>query len=126
MSKVKKHAPSKSYGSNDQRRQSCLKSGGRRSESKQFRFPSKFPRNFDFFQAISQEISIFQGKFPTNFDFFRQFHKKFRFSRQKFLNDLFFLLSRQNWPFTATSGQIIIFLLKSHHFRTYFLYTLIL
>src|SRR6218665_2421404 len=43
--------------------------------------------------------SIFQGKFPNSFDF-----------------------SGKNWPFTATSGQIILFLFKSHHFQTYFLY----
>src|SRR6218665_2028245 len=29
---------------------------------------------------------------------------------------------RKYCPFTATSGQIILFLIKSHHFRTYFLY----
>src|SRR6218665_441977 len=28
----------------------------------------------------------------------------------------------KNYPFTATSGQIILFLYKIHHFRTYFLY----
>jgi len=28
----------------------------------------------------------------------------------------------KNWSFTAMSGQIILFLFKSHHFRTYFLY----
>jgi len=26
----------------------------------------------------------------------------------------------QNWPFAATSGQIILFLFKSRHCRTYF------
>src|SRR6218665_793166 len=30
--------------------------------------------------------------------------------------------SGKNWPFTTTSGQIILFLFKSDHFRTYFLY----
>ena len=44
-----------------------------------------------------------------NFDFFVKFIKKIWFSRQNYL-------------FTATSGQIILFLFKSHHFRTYFLY----
>jgi len=33
-----------------------------------------------------------------------------------------FQFSRQNCPFTAASGQIILFLFKSHHFRTYLLY----
>src|SRR6218665_1034491 len=28
----------------------------------------------------------------------------------------------KNWLFRAISGQIILFLFKSHHFRTYFLY----
>jgi len=28
----------------------------------------------------------------------------------------------KNWSFTATSGQIILFLFKSHHFRTYVLF----
>src|SRR6218665_1267590 len=44
------------------------------------------------------KISLFSGNF-TNFDFLGK-----------------------NWPFTATSGQIILFFFKSHHFRTYFLY----
>src|SRR6218665_3031405 len=30
----------------------------------------------------------------------------------------------KNCPFTATSELIILFLFKSHHFRTYFLYTI--
>ena len=38
-----------------------------------------------------------------------KFHKKVDFTGR-------------NWPFTATSGQIILFLFQSHHFRTYFLY----
>src|SRR6218665_274580 len=44
-----------------------------------------------------------------NFDFSWQISEKYRFSRQ-------------NWLFTAISGQIILFLIKSHHFRTCFLY----
>src|SRR6218665_512679 len=43
--------------------------------------------------------SDFLGKFPKNIDF-----------------------PGKNWLFTAISGQIILFLFKSHHFRTYFLY----
>src|SRR6218665_3622041 len=43
--------------------------------------------------------SIFHGKFLKNIDF-----------------------SGKNWLFTAISGQIILFLFKSHHLRIYFLY----
>jgi len=92
----------------------------------------------------------FPGKFPKNFNFFRQFHKKFNFSRQIFEKFQFFQAISQkirffqanfrkismfsgsftnnfdfpgkNWLFTATSGQIILFLFKSYHFRIYFLY----
>src|SRR6218665_533036 len=56
-----------------------------------------------------QKILIFPGKFPKISISFRQFHENFRFSRHK-------------WSFTAISGQIILFLFKSHHFRTYVLY----
>src|SRR6218665_1836317 len=55
-----------------------------------------------------KKILIYPGKFPKNFDFSGKF-KKFEFSGK-------------NWPITATSWQIILFLFKSHHFRTYFLY----
>jgi len=48
-----------------------------------------------FFQANFRKISIFS----SNFDF-----------------------PGKNWPFTATSVQIILLILKSHPFRTYFLY----
>ena len=53
-------------------------------------------------------MSIFQGNFPKNSTFFRQF-KQFDFPGK-------------NCSFTANSGQIILFLFKSHNFRTYFLY----
>ena len=62
-----------------------------------------------FFSGYFTKKSIFRGKFPTNFDFFRQFHKNVDFPAK-------------NWLFTAISRQIILFLFKSHHFRTYFLY----
>jgi len=77
-------------------------------------FPGKFTKNFDFFQAIS----------PKNFDFPGRYFRMtfFPFIQTKLAIYSFFRLSRQNWPFTATSGQIILFLFKSHHFRTYFLY----
>ena len=55
-----------------------------------------------------KKISIFQGKIKK-FDFSSNFTKKFDFPCI-------------NWSFTATSGQIIQFLFKSHHFQTYFLY----
>src|SRR6218665_3877528 len=54
----------------------------------------------------------FSRQIFENFDFFHALsHKKFDFSGK----DL---------SFTATSWQIILFLFKSHHFRTYFLYTI--
>src|SRR6218665_490286 len=47
---------------------------------------------------------MFQGKFPKNFDFLGDFTENFD-------------LPGKNWLFTAISGQIILFLFKSHHFR---------
>src|SRR6218665_3930878 len=44
-----------------------------------------------------------------NFDFSSNFTKEFDFPGK-------------NWRYTAISGQIIVFLFKIHHFRTYFLY----
>ena len=69
--------------------------------------------------------SIFPGKFPKSFDFFRQFKKKFYFSRQIsekfqfFSGNLknFFDFPGKNWPFTATGGQIILFLFKVTTFK---------
>jgi len=49
--------------------------------------------------------------------------EKFRFFRQ-FHTENSFDFPGTNWPFTATSEQIILFLFKSNHFRTYFLYTI--
>src|SRR6218665_3338633 len=68
-----------------------------------------FPKKFQYFQAILQKNIEFCRKISENFDFFQAI-KKIRFSKQK------------NCPFTATSVQIILFLFKSNHFRTYFLY----
>src|SRR6218665_999125 len=68
----------------------------------------KFPKNFNFFRQFYKRISSFAGKFPKILIF--QAIEKIRFSKQK------------NCPFTATSGQIILFPFKSNHFRTYFLY----
>ena len=56
-----------------------------------------------------QKILTFPGKFPENFDFFRQFK-------------IFLDFPGKNWPFPATSGQISLFLFKTHHFQTHFLY----
>src|SRR6218665_3250513 len=61
--------------------------------------------------AVNEQFLPGKSIFFKNFDFFRQFLKKFDFPGK-------------NCSFTATSGQIILFLFKSHHFRTYmyFLY----
>src|SRR6218665_3400959 len=77
---------------------------------KKCRFSRKMFQKFRFFQVISQRNSIFQGKFPTNCDFLCNFRK--------------IDFPGKNWLFTAIFGQIILFLFKSHHFLTYFLYTL--
>ena len=57
----------------------------------------------------SKKNSTFHANFRKNFDFFRQFYKNFD-------------SPGKNWSFTATSRQIILFLCKNHHFRTYLLY----
>ena len=71
-------------------------------------FQDKFPKNFDFFLVISQQVLIFRANF-RKISIFRRFHKNFD-------------LPSKNWLSTAISGQIILFLFKSHHFRTYSLY----
>ena len=75
---------------------------------------------FRFFQANFREMSNFSGNFTQNFVFSRQIFERFRFFRQ---------FKKIDFPckiclFTATSGQIILFLFlfKSHQFRTYVLY----
>jgi len=77
--------------------------------TKKFRFFRQISKKFRFFQAIWLKISIFPGQFPKNSDFSDNLRKKFEFPGK-------------NWPFTASSWQIILFLFKSHHFRTFFLY----
>src|SRR6218665_1896373 len=62
-------------------------------------FSKQISEIFLFFRQFHQKISLFPGTFPKKFDF-----------------------SGKNWPFIATFGQIILFLFKSYHFRTYFLY----
>ena len=68
---LQKIAPSKEESSQDQRRQSGLKYGGRGSGSTKFRF----------FQANFREISLSLANFTRNFDFsgqiFRKFARKF-------------------------------------------------
>ena len=71
---------------------------------KKINFRGKFSKNFEFFLAIS----------PTKFNFSRQISEKFRFHKIDF--------PCKNWPFTATSRQIILFLFKNNHFRTYFMH----
>jgi len=67
-------------------------------------------------------------KFPICLDFQPNFPNNSTFSRQKFLNDIFlviyskiftFLFIQKNYHLQLHSGQIVLFLLKSHHFRTY-------
>jgi len=70
-------------------------------------FPGKFSRNFDFFMQYQKKCRLFQPNFWKILTS-RQFKKKNRFPGK-------------NCLCTATSGQIILFLFKSHHFRTYFL-----
>src|SRR6218665_3814020 len=103
-------ATEKSGEGEQQRRQSGLKSGGRGSGSKNFDFCRQISEKFQFFQAILQKNIEFSRQISENFDFFRQL-KKLIFQAKKF-------------PFIGkcTSGQIILFLFKSNHFRRYFLY----
>src|SRR6218665_3582509 len=74
-----------------------------------------------------QKISISTGKFPKNFNFSRNFIKEYRVFQANFRKFLFFQAIKKvdfptkKCPLTATSGQVILFLFKSNHFRTYFL-----
>jgi len=98
---------------------------------KQFRYVQwNFPKNSIFTGKFPKKLD-FSGKFPKNFDLFTQISKICRFFRQKFPNDpLFshflknFYLSRQICHLQQNSWQIILFRLKCHHFRTYFLYAI--
>src|SRR6218665_987263 len=58
-----------------------------------------------------QKVSIFPSKFPKNSDFSDNL-KKIEFPGKKFAI----------YSYICTSWQIILFLFKSQHFRTYFLY----
>ena len=91
-----------------QRRQSGLKSEGRGSGSNKFRFFQASFRKNSVFSGNLKKFN-FSGKFLKNFDFFRELK-------------IFFDFTGTNWPFQSTSMQIILFLFKSHHLRTYLLY----
>src|SRR6218665_1786836 len=71
------------------------------------------------FQANFREISNFSGNFTKNFDFSGQILEQFQFFQAILKNSDF---PGKNCSFTATSGQIILFLFKSHHFQTNFQY----
>ena len=73
------------------------------------RFVDPGQQNFEFSWQIFEK-----------FQFFRQIFKTFRFYSGNFEKKFDF--PRKNCSFTATSEQIILFLFKSHHFRTYLLY----
>ena len=77
---------------------------GWRIRVKKIDFSREILKKFSFFRQFHKKFQFFQA----NFRFFRQFHKNFDFLGK-------------NGPFTATSEQIILFLFKIHHFRTYFL-----
>src|SRR6218665_1117962 len=83
---------------------------GRGSGSKKFRFLQANFRKISIFQAILQKNIEFFMQISENFDFFKQLKKS--------------IFQAKNCPFTATctSVQIILFLFKNNHFRTYFLY----
>ena len=94
--------------------------GGRRSGSKTFRYFQAKCKIIGFSQAISHiKIDAFQANFGKNRFFQTNFRKSSIFAG-KFTKSFYF--PDRNWPFTATPVQIIVFLFKSHHFRTYFLY----
>ena len=83
--------------------------GGRGSGSKKFRF----------LQANFRKISIFSGNFTKEYRVLQANFRKFWSFSGNYKNSIF---QAKNCPFSATSGQIILFLFKSSHFRTYFLY----
>src|SRR6218665_1116484 len=76
--------------------------------------------NFDFYRQISEKFQFFQAILQKNIEFCRQISENFDFFRQLKTFDF----PSKNCPFTVTctSGQIILFLFKINHFRTYFLY----
>src|SRR6218665_851914 len=92
-------ATEKSREGSQQRRQSGLKSGGSWIRVKKFRFlQTNFRKISIFFQAILQKNIEFSRQISENFYFFWQLKKLI---------------------FQAKKVQIIQFLFKSNHFRTY-------
>src|SRR6218665_3830467 len=88
-----------------------------------------FQANFPKISIFQENISTFPGKLTKNFEFSRQIDEKFRFFQVNISELPFFShllqnvrLSRQICHLQLNSRQIILFLLKSHHFQTYFLY----
>src|SRR6218665_2534569 len=75
-------------------------------------------KKFDFYRQISEKFQYFQPLLQKNIKFCRQISKNFDIFRQLKIS----IFQAKNFPFTATSWQIILFLFKSNHFRTYFLY----
>jgi len=77
-------------------------------------------KNFDFYRQISEKFQFFQAILHKNIEFCRQISENFDFFRQLKKS----IFQAKNCPFraTATSGQIILFLFRSNHYRTYFLY----
>src|SRR6218665_3029238 len=85
------------------------------------------------FVGPGEKYSILPVKFSKNFDFpaknFRQINEKFRFFHVK-ISEIPILVIYSKMSFCPdkichlqlNSKQIILFRLKSHHFRTYFLY----
>src|SRR6218665_463397 len=69
----------------------------------------KFPKKFQYFQAILQKNIEFCRKISENFDFFQAI-KRNRFSKQKIVH------------LQLPLGKLFYFFFKSNHFRTYFLY----
>src|SRR6218665_2965602 len=75
-------------------------------------------KNVDFYRQISEKFQFFQAILQKNIEFCRQISGNFDFFRQLKKS----IFQAKSCPFTANSGQIILFIFKSNHFRTYFLY----
>src|SRR6218665_3813927 len=105
-SMISDDATVKSREGYQQRRQSSLKSEGSWIRVRKFRF----------LQANFRKISIFSGNFTKEYRVLQANFRKFRFFQA--IKKIDFPSKKS--PFTATSGQIILLLFKSHHFRTYF------
>ena len=69
-------------------------------------------------QPDFRKISIYSGNFTKEYRVFQANFRKFWFFQAVKKIDF----PSKKCPFTAISGQIILFLFKSNHFRTYFLY----